>query len=219
MMDEAAWLPLFPLKTVLFPDGVLPLRVFETRYVDMVRACMKSGTPFGVVAIRSGTEVGMAAEPHSIGTHAHITEWDMPALGVLLLQTRGGARFRILETRLRGNQLLEAKIEPLPTQEAIDPDDGIVNDGEHVENALAVCSRVLRVVMEELLTQANAQAGDAFVNPFPEPHRLDHAGWVANRWCEMLPIELEQKQALLEITDDDERILRVQAYLQQNGVL
>lgn len=219
LMDETPWLPLFPLKTVLFPDGVLPLRVFETRYVDMVRDCMKSGTPFGVVAIRSGTEVGMAAEPYSIGTHAHIAEWDMPELGVLLLQTRGGTRFRVLETRLRSNQLLEAQIEPLLPQEAVDAATGIANDGGHVDDALAVCSRVLRVVMEELLTQANAQAGDAFANPFPEPHRLDHAGWVANRWCEMLPIELEQKQALLEITSDEERILRVQAFLQQNGVL
>ena len=210
-MTDTVWLPLFPLKTVLFPGGVLPLRVFETRYVDMVRACMKTDTPFGVVAIRSGTEVGMAAEPYSIGTHAHIVEWDMPELGVLLLQTRGGSRFRILETRVQNNQLLEARTEMLPSEET-DP-------VEHSEEALAVCSRVLRVVMEELLERATAEAGKGFVNPFPEPHQLDHAGWVANRWCEMLPIDHDEKQSLLEIADDGERILRVEAYLQQNGVL
>ena len=210
-MSDTAWLPLFPLKTVLFPGGVLPLRVFETRYVDMVRACMKTESPFGVVAIRTGTEVGMAAEPYAVGTHAHIVEWDMPELGVLLLKTRGGTRFRILETRVQNNQLLEARTEPLDSDET--------NPAEYSENALAVCSRVLRVVMDELLERANAEAGSGFVNPFPEPHQLDHVGWVANRWCEMLPIDHDEKQSLLEIADDGERILRVEAYLQQNGVL
>ena len=109
-MDVSGWLPLFPLRTVLFPGGVLPLRVFETRYVDMVRDRMKQNMPFGVVAIRSGDEVGTAAEPWQVGTLAHIVEWDMPELGVLLLQTRGGDRFRILETRVAPNQLIEAQI-------------------------------------------------------------------------------------------------------------
>jgi hypothetical protein len=210
-MSDTTWLPLFPLKTVLFPGGALPLRVFETRYVDMVRACMKTDSPFGVVAIRSGAEVGRAAEPYSVGTLAHIVEWDMPELGVLLLQTRGGSRFRILETRLQNNQLLEARTEMLHSDETILT--------EQTDNALAVCSRVLRVVMDELLERATAEAGNNYISPFPEPHQLDHAGWVANRWCEMLPIEHDEKQSLLEISDDGERILRVEAYLQQNGVL
>ena len=210
-MSDTAWLPLFPLKTVLFPGGVLPLRVFETRYVDMVRACMKTESPFGVVAIRTGTEVGKAAEPYAVGTHAHIVEWDMAELGVLLLQTRGGSRFRILETRLQNNQLLEARTETLHSDETILT--------EQTDHALAVCSRVLRVVMDELLERATADVGNNYVSPFPEPHQLDHAGWVANRWCEMLPIDHDEKQSLLEIPDDGERILRVEAYLQQNGVL
>jgi Lon protease-like protein len=227
-MNETIWLPLFPLKTVLFPGGVLPLRVFETRYVDMVRACMKTDTPFGVVAIRSGTEVGTAAEPYPVGTHAHIVEWDMPELGVLLLQTRGGQRFRILETRRQNNQLLEALTEPLiessPDQKTdggtdTDADANVSEASAASDNALAVCGRVLRVVIEELMERASAEAGGALVNPFPEPHQLDHAGWVANRWCEMLPIDLEEKQALLEITDDARRLVRVEQYLQQNGVL
>ncbi len=105
------WIALFPLNTVLFPDGVLPLRVFETRYIDMVRACMKANTPFGVVAIQSGAEIGEVATPYSVGTIAHITEWDMPELGVLLIETRGGERFRILETRLLPRQRLEARVD------------------------------------------------------------------------------------------------------------
>lgn len=218
-MNDTTWLPLFPLRTVLFPGGVLPLRVFETRYVDMVRACMKTDMPFGVVAIRSGAEVGAAAEPYQVGTHAHIVEWDMPELGVLLLQTRGGTRFRILETRRQNNQLLEALTELLPDEEA-DVDAEVNADASGAsDHALAVCSRVLRVVIEELMERASAEADGAIVNPFPEPHQLNHAGWVANRWCEMLPIDLEEKQALLEIADDTHRLLRVEQYLHQNGVL
>ncbi len=206
--DHADWLPLFPLKTVLFPGGVLPLRVFETRYVDMVRACMKSGAPFGVVAIRAGAEVGTAAEPCEVGTLAHIVEWDMPELGVLLLNTRGGERFRILETRTLPNQLVEARTEPLPA-----------DDGAAGGDALPLCANVLRAVIDELLQRARAEAGEDFISPFPEPHRLDDAGWVANRWSEMLPISLEEKQQLLETTDAGERLQKVREVLQQNGVI
>lgn len=207
-MDISEWLPLFPLRTVLFPDGVLPLRVFETRYVDMVRDRMKRDAPFGVVAIRAGAEVGKAADPYSVGTLAHIVEWDMPELGVLQLQTRGGERFRVLETRVQPSQLIEGRIERLPASvSAGDPD------------ALKVCAQVLSVVMGDLLDQAREEAGEDFVNPFPEPHQLDSAGWVANRWSEMLPISLEQKQSLLEIDDEGVRLLKVEQYLRENRVI
>lgn len=207
-MHMPEWLPLFPLKTVLFPAGVLPLRVFETRYVDMVRDCMKRDAPFGVVAIQTGDEVGAAAEPRAVGTLAHIVDWDMPELGVLLLNTHGGKRFRILEVRTLPNQLLEARTEVLPADA---PADG----GE----ALPLCSNVLRVVINDLLQRATDEAGEDFISPFPEPHRLDDAGWVANRWSEMLPISLEEKQQLLETDDAGDRLQKVCQYLQQNGVL
>jgi len=207
-MNNTDWIPLFPLRTVLFPAGVLPLRVFETRYVDMVRERMKRDAPFGVVAIRSGTEVGSAAEPHAVGTLAHIVEWDMPELGVLQLETRGGERFRVLETRIQPSQLLEGRIEPLPT-----------SPGDADPDTLQVCAQVLELVIGELLEQAREEAGDHFINPFPEPHPLDSAGWVANRWSEMLPISLEQKQALLEINHDGERLLKVEQYLRENRVI
>ncbi len=207
------WLPLFPLKTVLFPDGVLPLRVFETRYVDMIRERMKAGAPFGVVAIRSGSEVGQAAEPYRVGTLAHIAEWDMPEFGVLLLSTRGGERFRIIETRTRPSQLIEARTEavvedptPQGRRHAADP-------------ALPLCANVLRVLIDDLMQRAQAEAPDGFINPFPGPHRLDDAVWVACRWGEMLPISLEDKQALLELTDASARLRRVEQYLRENGVL
>ena len=207
-MNEMDWLPLFPLQTVLFPGGVLPLRVFETRYVDMVRERMKRNAPFGVVAIQSGDEVGTAAEPWLVGTLAHIVEWDMPELGVLLLETRGGERFRVIEKRVQPSQLIEARIALLPATEI----------SSH-EDTLTVCANVLRVVIDDLLEQAREQAGKSFINPFPEPHQLNSAGWVANRWSEMLPITLEQKQALLEMTNDDDRLLKVEQYLRENGVI
>ncbi len=206
--SNAGWLPLFPLKTVLFPDGVLPLRVFETRYVDMVRERMKADAPFGIVAIRSGSEVGQAAEPHAVGTLAHIVEWDMPEFGVLLLNTHGGERFRVVETRTLPNQLIEARTEPVTADASSD-----------VGETLPLCANVLRAVIDELLERAKAEAGEDFISPFPEPHRLDDAGWVANRWAEMLPIPLEDKQALLEMTDAAARLQRVEQYLRENGVI
>ena len=90
MQANAAWLPLFPLKTVLFPGGVLALKVFEARYIDMVRECMKNSAPFGVALIKAGEEVGAPAEPENIGSLAYITSWDMPTLGVMMLRTQGG---------------------------------------------------------------------------------------------------------------------------------
>ncbi len=208
MTDTGVWIALFPLNTILFPDGVLPLRVFETRYVDMVRDCMKSGAPFGVIGIKSGQETGTAAEPFSVGTLASITEWDMPEFGVLLIQTRGGQRFRIQETRLLANQLLEARV---TLMDADAPVDG--------GTVLPVCAEVLRVVMDDLLERARAERGTEFINPFAEPYQLDDAAWVANRWCEMLPIDLEEKQRLLEMTDAAARLQCVHDFLEEHGVL
>jgi uncharacterized protein len=207
-MSVTDWIPLFPLRTVLFPDGVLPLRVFETRYIDMVRERMKSEAPFGVVSIRSGDEVGKAAEPYAVGTLAHIVKWDMPELGVLLLETRGGERFKVLETRTQANQLMEATIEMLISSADIACDD-----------ALPLCGNILETVISDFMDQSRTQADAGFINPFPQPHALNSPGWVANRWSEMLPITIEQKQGLLEIQDDGARLLKIEQYLRENRII
>jgi Lon protease-like protein len=212
------WLPLFPLRTVLFPEGILPLRVFETRYVDMVRERMKAGAPFGVVAIRAGREVGQAAVPYEIGTLAHIIEWDMPEFGVLLLNTRGGERFRIVETRTQPSQLLEARIEIIPSDDT-EPHITDSSDAPETLESLSLCANVLRVLIADLQEHGQADDDDRYISPFPEPHRLDDAGWVADRWAEMLPITLEEKQQLLETADAGERLRQVEHYLRENGVL
>jgi uncharacterized protein len=97
---DLADLPIFPLGTVLFPGGLLPLRVFETRYVDMTGDCMKRGKPFGVCLIREGREVGAPAVPEEVGCLAHIVDWDMQDLGVLQIVTHGSQRFRLSDRRV-----------------------------------------------------------------------------------------------------------------------
>ena len=99
---------LFPLNTVLFPDGVLPLKVFEQRYIEMTKTCLRDDAPFGVCLIREGREVGAAALPEPVGCLATIAQWDMPQLGLFHLVARGGQRFRVRETRIAANQLISA---------------------------------------------------------------------------------------------------------------
>lgn len=207
MPEEENWLPLFPLNTVLFPEGVLPLKVFETRYIDMVRDCMKKDAPFGVVLIKSGQEVGAAAEPEDVGCLAHITNWDAPQLGVLLLRTQGGTRFRILETRSHKDQHLEARVDILHNIVSALPEKN------------AACAHTLELVIHDINNKGRAEQGKDFENPFPETLQLNDAGWVADRWSEILPIPLKAKQKLLELDDPQIRLTIIDQYLQQHRII
>jgi Lon protease-like protein len=204
--EEANWLPLFPLQTVLFPDGVLPLRIFETRYIDMVRECMRLEKPFGVVAIREGSETGCAAEPEAVGCIAHIVEWDMEAGGLLMIRTHGGTRFRIAATRVLADNRLEAQVEHLPADRVLQP------SVAHVE-----CAKTLKLITDDFTQRESTDNEFAF--PFAKPLRFDDAGWVANRWCEILPIPLKARQKLLELDDPDNRLSVIYTYLQQQKIL
>lgn len=208
MLPDDTWLPLFPLKTVLFPGGILPLKVFETRYIDMVRECMKNNMPFGVVLIKSGPEVGVAAEPEEVGCLSHIIDWDVPTLGVMMLRATGGERFRILETRVLPDQRLEANIEMLR------PDIPVPVSDIHVS-----CAQALKIVIDDIEAKGRLEHGPSFVSPFFPPIRLDSAGWVANRWCEILPIPLKARQKLLELDHAQSRLSIVFQYLQQHKIL
>lgn len=207
MAEPAAWLPLFPLNTVLFPGGILFLRVFETRYIDMVRDCMKRAVPFGVALIKSGREVGAAAEPEAVGCLAHIIDWDMEA-GILLLRTQGGDRFRILDTQELPDHRVEARIALLAVKAAVPVTD------IHID-----CAKALRNVTDNILAQGRAQQGNAFESPFAMPLQLDNADWVANRWCELLPIPLKARQKLLELDDAQSRLALVYQFLRQHELL
>ena len=182
--DAAREIALFPLHTVLFPGGLLPLRVFEQRYMEMATACLREGTPFGVCLIREGREVGAPAVPHAVGCLARITQWDMQQLGVLNITARGERRFRVLERRVQRDGLIRSEIELLA-----DEDDALVPE------ALAVCARVLKAIIDD-----GAAPGIA------APFRLESASWVSARLTEILPLQLEVKQQLLE-TDDSRRRL------------
>ncbi|NEX64343.1 LON peptidase substrate-binding domain-containing protein [Noviherbaspirillum galbum] len=208
MPPTDAWIPLFPLKTVLFPAGVLPLKVFETRYIDMVRECMKTDAPFGVVLIKSGQEVGTPAVPEDAGCLARIIDVDMPSLGVMMLRTEGGERFRIEETRVLADNRLEARIRTIPADQ-----DGPVGE-LHLE-----CAKTLKLVIEDVEAKGRAEEGDGFISPFSRPFRLDSASWVANRWCEILPIPLKAKQKLLELEDAEARLSVVHQFLKQHRII
>lgn len=208
MSADSHWISLFPLNTVLFPDGVLPLRVFETRYIDMVRDCMKSEQPFGIVRILAGSEVGRAAEPDDVGCIANIAEWDMPEMGVLMLRTVGGQRFRILEKRVLPDQRLQALVS------MIDEDPATPVSAPH-----ASCAAALKFIIDEVNQKGHAEQGAGFISPFSDPARLDDAGWVANRWCEILPVPLPAKQKLLELEDAQGRLTIVHQYLQQHKIV
>jgi hypothetical protein len=205
-------LPLFPLKTVLFPAGVLPLRVFEARYMDMVRHCMKTSSPFGVVLIARGGEVGAPAATESVGTLARIAAWDMPQLGVLHLRAIGGDRFRIEHAEVQPDGLQVARVEPIA------PDDDLPLDEQYQP-----CADLLQRVIDDVARQRAEDGGDAQDPldsiPFEPPYRLDSSVWVGNRLCEFMPIPLRARQKLMELQDATSRLQLVQRFLLQHGVL
>ncbi|WP_027995256.1 LON peptidase substrate-binding domain-containing protein [Simplicispira psychrophila] len=200
-------LPLFPLDTVLFPGGTLALRVFEVRYLDMVRKCHQAGAPFGVVSLRSGTEVRRAGAPqeqfHCIGTLAHIDQLQTPQPGLLTISCRASQRFRILARTLLAHGLWVADIEQLPDDLHIPiPDD------------LAPCATALAQVLATL-RQRDPQGSTATT---PTPAQLRDSGWIANRWCELLPIALPLRQQLMELDSPLVRLELVSDVLERNGI-
>jgi Lon protease-like protein len=194
---ETMRIPLFPLNTVLFPGSVLPLKIFEQRYLDMAAACMKANSPFGVCLIEKGSEVGAGAVPHAVGTLATIANWEMEQLGILMITAHGSRRFRIIETCIGANHQLEASVEllaetgptPLPPER---------------QRLLPL----LRRVVDDLGTER-----------LPEPHRFDEAEWVGFRITEFLPIQNLAKQKLLELDDPLARLEILEKYLDQRKLL
>jgi uncharacterized protein len=201
---------LFPLNTVLFPGGMLPLRVFEARYMDMVRDCMREQSAFGVCLITQGAEVGRASATEAVGCLASIVDWDMQQLGVLNIRCRGGQRFRILDRAVEANGLARAQVELL------DPDDDRPVAPEH-----APCVDLLRRIIDDARSQQEAQGdGDeGFSLPFEPPYQLDSSAWVGNRICEVLPVPLKAKQKLMELDDAHTRLAIITRYLKQHAVL
>ena len=188
---------LFPLNTVLFPDGVLSLKVFEQRYLDMAAACLKAGSPFGVCLIASGHEVGAAAVPHAIGTLAQIALADMEQQGILLLTVRGGRRFRIVSQATQPDGLLRAQVELL---------------AEAPLQAVPAAQQGLLPLLRKI-------ASDLGPEKMPEPHRFDDAAWVGYRLSEIVPVQALARQKLLELDDPASRLEVIFAYLAQRKLV
>lgn len=203
--ETAAWqagpqrmeIPLFPLHAVLFPGGVLSLKVFEQRYLDMAAACMKDGTPFGICLIASGKEVGQTAVPHKVGTLAHIHRGDVPQLGILMLEVRGGRRFRIIAQTSERCGLLRAQVELFDEP-----------------GRLAVPA-----AQQGLLPLLHKVASDLGPEKMPEPHAFDDAAWVGYRLTEVVPVQQLAKQKLLELQDPLSRLEILHTYLAQRKLV
>ena len=187
--------PIFPLNTVLYPGSLLPLRIFEQRYLEMTRDCLRDSTPFGVCRIKEGVEVGKPALPEALGCTAVIAEWEMPHLGVFHLKARGQQRFRIRHQTTQPNGLIRAEIDLLEEV-----------PGSANEESLALCRRVL----EQIVSRLGAEY-------FFAPLAYDDPRWVSYRLAEVLPLSLEEKQTLLETRDDHERLMRLHGLLKSSA--
>jgi Lon protease-like protein len=182
-------IPLFPLNTVLFPGGPLPLRIFETRYVDMVRYCMREQSPFGVVLIRVGSEVGTGAvgETSPIGTTARIMDFNPLPDGLLGITCQGERKFKVSKHWQQEDGLHVADVELVEPEEAVD----LPFEYEHL-------GELLRKVLPEL--------GELYANV---PKHFSKASWVGCRLAEILPIASSEKQYCLELDDPIARLARL----------
>lgn len=193
-------LPLFPLNTVLFPDGVLPLRIFEVRYLDLIRRCQREGAPFGVVCLTQGSEVRQPrrqAEPAAamaddfepqafspVGTMAHIVKLDTPQAGLMVIRCTGGRRFRLIRREQLKHGLWVGDAQWLPDDLPVP----VPPDLAHVQLAL-----------ERLVQNMQATMSQMDAPPLQPPYRWDDCGWLANRWCEILPVSPHLKQQFMQL--------------------
>lgn len=183
--------PLFPLNTVLFPGGLLPLRIFEQRYLEMAKTCLRDGSPFGVCLIRDGGEVGAPATHEELGCLAHIKQWDMQQLGLLQLVAQGGERFRVLARRVRADGLILADIELLAG-----------GADTPIPHKFDGCRQLLERIV--------AEHGERL---FAKPFLLDSSAWVGARLAEVLPLPVAARQKLLELDDSVQRLEIIQRLL------
>jgi Lon protease-like protein len=194
-------LPLFPLSTVLFPGGLLPLKIFEQRYIEMAKACLRDGAPFGVCLITKGEEVaperGAPPEFAKVGTCARIVDFDMPQLGILHVVTRGDARFQVQSHAVSASGLVTGEVTTLAPETPLPLAEGY-----------APLARLLELIASRVGPQN-----------FPAERDYGDASWVGYRLAELLPLPLSIKQSMLEINDADVRLKVLQQFLTQQGLI
>ena len=220
-------LPLFPLGTVLYPGGLLPLRIFEVRYLDMIGKCHKAGAPFGVVALTEGSEVrqrnpskkgenpakeaaaeapgdGFAAEGFcNVGTLAHIADFLVPQPGLMVIRCTGMQRFSINNSKKLKHGLWVADVTQLDEDQSV----AVPEDLQPTADALG---KLIKTLQERGITQDEM--------PLLPPFQLGDCGWLANRWCELLPIPLELKQRLMVLDNPLVRLELVGDILERTGI-
>lgn len=182
--------PIFPLNTVLFPGGPLPLRIFEARYVDMISSCLKTESPFGVLLIRDGAETGLSTT-YEIGTLARIIDWYQGSDGLLGVTAIGEQRFRLIANRRQDDGLNIGTVELLDNEAPTPLPDEYREMADILTGVLDDLGRLYELVARQ----------------------MDDAGWVTSRFIEILPIDLEEKQRCLEQSDAAERLRIVKALL------
>lgn len=200
-------IPLFPLGNALFPAGVMSLRIFEVRYLDMVRKCIASEAEFGIVPLLAGSEVRVPEGHETLataGTLARIELCSSPGPGLMHIRCTGTTRFHLTSSRLGQYGLWNGSIEPIA-------DDAVVE----IPTSLQPCANALGRLIAQLQQQGVAPED----MPMAPPFRLDECGWVADRWAELLPLAPEQKAALLTTTDPVARLYDIYEALGQRGLL
>ncbi|MBX3652853.1 MAG: LON peptidase substrate-binding domain-containing protein [Ramlibacter sp.] len=198
-------LPLFPLGTVLFPAGVLPLRIFEVRYLDMIGRCHRAGAPFGVVSLTEGSEVrqpGGREAFATVGTLATITRLESPQPGLMTIRCSGAQRFRITASDQLKHGLWVADVQRMD-------DDLPVPVPEDLQGTADALGKLIQTLQ--------ARSGSEPL-PLEGPWRLDDCGWVANRWCELLPLPVTLKQRLMELDNPLVRLELVSDVLARTGI-
>ncbi len=217
-------LPLFPLTTILFPDGLLPLQIFELRYLTMIKKCIADGTEFGVVAQTVRKDASTAIEPDltaepmsqetfvSVGTSAKIVAHSVPQPGLMRIDCVGGKRFTIMRCEQQKLGLWVAQVKPIAADQAIP-----------VPQELADTVTALRQLITGLTSQtskpASIQGSDEPRLPMAKPYLFDDCGWVANRWCELIPMQPAQRHRLLTLDNPLIRLELVQDLLETGGFL
>ncbi len=199
-------LPLFPLGSVLFPGSVLPLRIFEVRYLDLIRRCIDTGAPFGVVSLTQGREVAKPEQTEAfaqVGTLAVITQHEEPQPGLRVIRCLGRQRFRTSRIERPKHGLWMADVSYLP-------EDAVVS----VPQELVACRSLFESVLARMpaATQADLFPGQA------QEAQLSDCSWLANRWCQLLPLPLEMKQRLLELDSPLIRLELVSDLLDKLGL-
>lgn len=177
-------IPLFPLSSIVMPDGVMKLRLFERRYIDMVKNCFRTDTGFGICLIKEGNEAGTPSEPYPMGTRVSIVDFDQGDDGLLHITARGEVEFTLLTYAADENQLLIGEIKELPPR----PATPMLPEYEDLSRKLDL---ILQYVEPEI----------SFADK-----KLDDADWICHRLLELLPLAPEAKYELLQMQDNKERL-------------